>query len=109
MIVSQKGHAVKWAGQKLVQKCMRDSNHVLNVNMHGVLGIQHDGKVLGQSDGICFNTLMTVDHSEEGAELSSPPLLDSETYTWYEVTNQSLKGKILRRIKDRSLLPLYSL
>lgn len=83
--------------------------HLLNVNMHGILGVQHDGRVLGQSDGICFNTLVTLEHSDEEAELSSPPILDSERYTWHEVTDQSLRAKILSRIKDRSLLPIYTL
>ncbi|MCI4381289.1 hypothetical protein PGIGA_G00249650 [Pangasianodon gigas] len=107
--VSQEGYSVTWAGSRLVQECMRAMSHVLHVNTHGILGVQHDGRVLGQSDGICFNTLVTLEHSEEGEELSSPPLLDSERYTWREVTNQSLKGKILRRIKDSSLLPMHVL
>lgn len=107
--VSQKGHSVKWPGQRLVRECMRSRDHELHVNTHGILGVQHDGRVLGRSDGICFNTLATLERSGEGAELSSPPLLDSEGYTWHEVTDQSLKGKILRRIKDRSFLPMHSL
>lgn len=88
---------------------MRSLSRVLKFYMHGILGVQHDGRVLGQSDGICFNTLVTLERSEEGAELSSPPLLDCDSSAWHELTNQSLKEKILRRIKDRSLMPLHSL
>lgn len=109
VIVPKKGYSVEWAGQKLVLECMREAYHELHVNMHGILGVQHEGRVPGQSDGICFNTLITLDHSEEWAELSSPPALDYERYTWHEVSDHSLSGKILRRIKDRSLLPMHSL
>lgn len=82
---------------------------VLDVNTRGILGVQHDGRVLGRSDGICFNALATLERSEDEAELSSPPLLDGERYTWQEVSDPSLKRRILERIKDRSLLPIYSL
>lgn len=104
--ISEKGYSLKWAGYKAAQEYTQATNHTLHVNPRGILGLQHDSGVLGQSDGICFNTLLTLEPSEEGAEFSSPPLLDSEKYTWYEVTNQSLKGKMLRRIKDRSFLPM---
>ncbi|TTM20210.1 8-oxo-dGDP phosphatase NUDT18 [Bagarius yarrelli] len=105
--VSEKGHSIKYAGNRLVQECMRTTNPALNVTVHGILGLQHDGRVLGQTDGICFNTLVSLESSEDGAEIgSSPPLLNSEKYVWCEVTNQSLKGNILKRIKERSFLPI---
>lgn len=88
---------------------MQSMHRVLHFNMLGILGVQHDGRVPGQSDGICFNTFATLDPSVEGTELSSLPLSDDEMYTWCEVTNQSLKGQILQRIKDRSFLPMNTL
>ncbi|KAK3540259.1 hypothetical protein QTP70_029346, partial [Hemibagrus guttatus] len=109
VIVSEKGYSIEWAGYKFVKDCMQTMHRTLHFNVLGILGVQHDGRVLGQSDGICFNTFVTLDPSKEGAELSSPPLLDNEMYTWCEVTNQSLKGKMLQRIKDRSFLPMNTL
>lgn len=107
--VSEKGYSVKWAGHRLVQECMPTEHPAPQLNVHGVLGVQHDGRVLGQSDGICFNTLVTLERSEDQEELDSPPLLDNERYTWREVTNQSTRDEIVRRIKDRALVPLHSL
>ncbi|XP_035392048.1 8-oxo-dGDP phosphatase NUDT18 isoform X2 [Electrophorus electricus] len=76
---------------------------------HAGDGVQHSGRVPGEMDGICFNTLATLEHLEEGANLIGPPPLESESYRWHEVTNQSLRTKILQRIKDMSLLPVHSL
>ncbi|KAK2840659.1 hypothetical protein Q7C36_012238 [Tachysurus vachellii] len=105
VIVSEKGYSIERAGYRFLQGCMR-TNPALQFNMHGLLGVQHDSSVLSQSDGICFNTFVAMEPTEEGVELSSLPLLDNERYTWCKVTNQSLKCKILQRIKDRSFLPM---
>lgn len=103
--VSERGYSIQRAVHRLIQECTQTASPVLC----GILGVQHHAGVLGQSDGICFNTLMTLKPKEEGAEFGSPPLMDSENYMWCEVTNQSLKSKILKRIEGRSFLPMYNL
>ncbi|XP_026886089.2 8-oxo-dGDP phosphatase NUDT18 isoform X1 [Electrophorus electricus] len=109
IVVTAKTHTFAWAGLKLLQECLPSSCLMLTANIRGVLGVQHSGRVPGEMDGICFNTLATLEHLEEGANLIGPPPLESESYRWHEVTNQSLRTKILQRIKDMSLLPVHSL
>ncbi|XP_056319216.1 8-oxo-dGDP phosphatase NUDT18 [Danio aesculapii] len=95
------------AVSKLIKECM--SSSFISVHMRGILGVQHNGRIPGKTDGICFNTLVLLENTEEGAEVGSPPSLESDCYRWQEVTNQSLKGKIIERIKDGSVLPFQSL
>ncbi|XP_066500885.1 8-oxo-dGDP phosphatase NUDT18 isoform X2 [Hoplias malabaricus] len=103
-------HSVTWAAQRLVKKCMASSYHSLNVNICGILSVQHNGRIHGQTDGICFNTLATFERSEESpAYRHDPPPLETESYIWHEVTNQSLRTNILQKIKQSSLLPMHSL
>ncbi|XP_072538618.1 8-oxo-dGDP phosphatase NUDT18 [Salminus brasiliensis] len=108
--VAGKAQAVTWTARRLVEKCVASSCHALDVNIRGILGVQHNGRVPGKTDGLCLNTLVTVGYLEEGpVDLRSPPPLESESYRWHEVTNPSLRTNILQRIKDASLLPVYSL
>ncbi|XP_076846420.1 8-oxo-dGDP phosphatase NUDT18 isoform X2 [Brachyhypopomus gauderio] len=111
VVITAKTHTVAWAGLGLLQECMPSSCLRVTANVRGVLGVQHCGRVPGKTDGICFNTLATLEHleEEEGTDLSCPPPLESESYRWHEVANQSLRTKILQRIKDGSLLPVHSL
>ncbi|KAL6456366.1 hypothetical protein MHYP_G00349090 [Metynnis hypsauchen] len=103
-------HTVMWAGQRLVKQCMASSYSALNVKVCGILSVQHNGRIHGKTDGLCFNTLVTLEYLDEGmVELHSPPPLETEGYRWHEVTNQSLRMNILRRIKDASVLPVHSL
>ncbi|KAI4882462.1 hypothetical protein NFI96_005458, partial [Prochilodus magdalenae] len=100
---------VMWAGRKVVQRCMASSHHALNLKFCGILGLQHNGRVHGKTDGICFNTLLMLEYSEEGpVDPCSPPPLDSESYRWHEVTNQSLRTNILQRMREASLIPVRS-
>ncbi|XP_062855440.1 8-oxo-dGDP phosphatase NUDT18 [Trichomycterus rosablanca] len=107
--VSEKAYPVTVATYKLIRECFPSSCKTLNMNVHGILGVQHDGRVHGQTDGICFNMLVALDHAEDEAVPGSPPPLENKRFTWQEVTNQILKRKILSRIKDRTLLPMNSL
>ncbi|KAF7694896.1 8-oxo-dGDP phosphatase NUDT18 [Silurus meridionalis] len=109
VIVLEKRRSVTRAAQRLIEESVRSTNHELQANKCGILGVQHDGRVPGRSDGICFNTLLSLEPLDKGAEPDSPPLLDNEKYTWHEVTDQSLKEKILKRITDKSLLPMYNI
>lgn len=97
---------ITWAAHRLIKKCMPSSS--INVVICGVLGVQHNGRIPGRTDGICFNTLVLLENSEGGPEINSPPPLESDSYRWHEVTNQSLRAKIIQRIKDRSVLPIHS-
>lgn len=101
--VSFRTHISK-AVSKLIKECMPSS--FISVHIRGILGVQHNGRIPGKTDGICFNTLVLLENSPE---ISSPPSLESDRYTWQEVTNQSLKAKIIERIKNRSVLPFQSL
>lgn len=109
VVVATKMHAVMWGPQQLIQKCMGSTYRSLRLNVLGILAVQHNGRIPGKTDGLCFNTLVTVDYSEGPVDLHSPPPLESESYTWHEVTTQSLRANILQRIKDTSLLPVQVL
>ncbi|XP_051525847.1 8-oxo-dGDP phosphatase NUDT18 isoform X3 [Myxocyprinus asiaticus] len=107
--VSVRTHTITWTALRLVQECMPSSHNQLNVNICGILGVQHNGRVPGKTDGVCFNTLVLLEHSKGRAGISSPPPLESDLYRWHEVTNQSLRAKMLQRIKEGSILPVHSL
>ncbi|XP_050972606.1 8-oxo-dGDP phosphatase NUDT18-like isoform X1 [Labeo rohita] len=93
------------AAHRLVKECVPSST--INIHTCGILGVQHNGRIPGKTDGICFNTLVLLDNSDDGAEISSPPPLKGDTYRWHEVTNQSLRGKIIQRIKENAVLPIH--
>ncbi|KAK2898928.1 hypothetical protein QQF64_031710 [Cirrhinus molitorella] len=95
------------AAHRLLKSCLPSSS--INVHTCGILGVQHNGRIPGKTDGICFNMLVLLENSENGAEISSPPPLEGEAYKWLEVTNQSLRAKIIQRIKEESVLPVHSL
>ncbi|XP_077079369.1 8-oxo-dGDP phosphatase NUDT18 [Siphateles boraxobius] len=99
---------ISWAAHRLIKECIPSSFTFINIIICGILGVQHNGRTPGKTDGICFNTLVLMENSEGGPEISSPPPLESDSYRWHEVTNQSLRGKIKQRIKDGSVLPVQS-
>ncbi|XP_028314366.1 8-oxo-dGDP phosphatase NUDT18 isoform X2 [Gouania willdenowi] len=114
-----KTHAVTWAANLVVQDALPSSYYDHDVNTQGVLSLQHDGRLHGRTDGLCFNTLVSlvpdhVRHDEDGqrAEPQSsghPPPVENQRYIWYEVCNGALKEKLLQKSKNTSLLPLHSL
>ncbi|KAL0186505.1 hypothetical protein M9458_018175, partial [Cirrhinus mrigala] len=95
------------AAHRLVKQCVPSSS--INIHTCGILGVQHNGRIPGKTDGICFNMLVLLDNSVDGAEISSPPPLEGDTYRWHEVTNQSLRAKIIQRIKEDAVLPVRCL
>ncbi|KAK7146416.1 hypothetical protein R3I93_013995 [Phoxinus phoxinus] len=99
---------ISWAAHRLIKECIPSSFAFINIIICGILGVQHNGRTPGKTDGICFNTLVLMENSEGRPEISSPPPLESDSYRWHEVTNQSLRAKIKQRIKDGSVLPVQS-
>uniref|UniRef100_A0A673L795 Nudix (nucleoside diphosphate linked moiety X)-type motif 18 n=1 Tax=Sinocyclocheilus rhinocerous TaxID=307959 RepID=A0A673L795_9TELE len=100
-------NTIPWAAHRLIKECMPSSS--IHVQTCGILGVQHNGRIPGKTDGICFNMLMLLENLEDGAEISSPPPLEGDAYRWHEVTNQSLRAKIIQRIKEGSVLPVQRL
>uniref|UniRef100_A0A671RS19 Nudix hydrolase domain-containing protein n=1 Tax=Sinocyclocheilus anshuiensis TaxID=1608454 RepID=A0A671RS19_9TELE len=100
-------NTIPWAAHRLIKECMPSSS--IHVQTCGILGVQHNGRIPGKTDGICFNMLVLLENLEDGAEISSPPPLEGDAYRWHEVTNQSLRAKIIQRIKEGSVLPVQSL
>lgn len=115
--LSTKTHTVTWAAHRLVQECMPSCYYDLDINTHGLLGVQHNGRLPGKTDGLCFNTLVSLTQERRGGSLSvdagggltSPPLVETEQYRWHKVDDPGLRDAILRRIRQGSTLPILSL
>uniref|UniRef100_A0A673L2Z1 Nudix hydrolase domain-containing protein n=1 Tax=Sinocyclocheilus rhinocerous TaxID=307959 RepID=A0A673L2Z1_9TELE len=91
------------------QYCMPSIYEQLSVNTCGILGVQHNGRIPGQTDGVCLNTLVLLEYKEEGGGNHSPPKPQNDGFRWHEVTNQSLRTEILQKIQEGSVLPVQSL
>lgn len=112
-------HAVTWASNMVVQEATASSYYDHDVNTLGVLSLQHDGRQHGKTDGVCFNTLVALlpDHvrrDEDGEKVEvtgteRPPPLDNPRYVWHQVHKQTLRDKLLEKLKNTSILPLHSL
>lgn len=115
--LSTKTHTAMWAAQRLVQECMPSCYYELDVNTHGLLGVQHNGRVPGKTDGLCFNTLVSLTLErrgggppmELGGEPADPPPVEHGQYRWHKVDNSCLRDTILRRIRQGTTLPVVSL
>ncbi|CAM4714468.1 unnamed protein product [Leuciscus chuanchicus] len=109
--VSFEAQTLAFTPKKLVEKCMPSIYEQLSVNTCGILGVQHNGRVPGKTDGVCLNTPVLLEYKEEEEEinLSSPPKSENDCFRWHEVTNQKLRTEILRRIQEGSVLPVQSL
>lgn len=128
--LSTKTHTVTWAAHRLVQECMPSCYYDLEVNTHGLLGVQHNGRVPGKTDGLCFNTLVSLAVERRGGgggggggssstssgvemgvggEPADPPLVETDQYHWHKIDNPVLRDAILRRIRQGSTLPVLSL
>ncbi|XP_041955784.1 8-oxo-dGDP phosphatase NUDT18 [Alosa sapidissima] len=118
--LSTKTHTVTWAAHRLVQECMPSCYYDLDVNTHGLLGVQHGGRVPGKTDGLCFNTLVSLTlerrtgasgapPTELGGKPADPPPVETNQYHWHKVDSPVLRDNILRRIRQGSTLPVLSL
>ncbi|XP_067269305.1 8-oxo-dGDP phosphatase NUDT18-like isoform X2 [Pseudorasbora parva] len=108
--VPDEAQMLAFTPKKLVKKCMPSIYDQLSVNTCGILGVQHNGRVPGKTDGVCLNTLVLLEYKEEEGEidLSSPPKSENDCFRWHEVTNQRLKTEILRTIQEGSVLPVQT-
>ncbi|MGH0142434.1 UNVERIFIED_CONTAM: hypothetical protein FKN15_076208 [Acipenser sinensis] len=105
---SERSHTVEEAVYRLVKECMQLSQ--VNIKTLGILGLQHHGKNPGNTDGICFNTLLSIEHnSTSGASDGLPPVLNNDKFRWWKVDNDSLKDKILQRLASLSVVPIHNL
>uniref|UniRef100_A0AAY4CXE0 Nudix hydrolase domain-containing protein n=1 Tax=Denticeps clupeoides TaxID=299321 RepID=A0AAY4CXE0_9TELE len=107
-----KRHPVTWAAQRLVQECMPSICNQLYVHTWGILGVQHsagNGCMAGSTDGICFNTLVSVELAGGGEPAGRPPSVEIQTFTWHRVEDQDLRGLILQRLRGGASLPVHSL
>ncbi|KAL0978948.1 hypothetical protein UPYG_G00178310 [Umbra pygmaea] len=107
--VSAKTHTVTWAAHRLVQETMPTSYYELEVNTKGILGLQHNGRDPGKTDGLCFNMLVTLEHTGEGPHTVLPPAVENPRFQWYKVETCGLREQIQQRLTTGSLLPVHSL
>ncbi len=108
---SIEAQTLAFTAKKLVKNCMPSIYEQLSVNTCGILGVQHNGRAPGQTDGVCLNTLVLLEYNEEEEEtrLNSPPKPENAGFKWHEVTNQSLRTEILQKIQEGSVLPVQSI
>ncbi|KAM6395599.1 8-oxo-dGDP phosphatase NUDT18 [Rhynochetos jubatus] len=69
----------------------------------GLLGLQHRAEGPGGADGICFNVLLSIPPCNPGA---APPEPCGPAFRWWRVEGESLRGRILQRI--RATVPIRS-
>ncbi|XP_033926436.1 8-oxo-dGDP phosphatase NUDT18 [Melopsittacus undulatus] len=69
----------------------------------GLLGLQHRAGGAGGADGVCFNVVLSIGTRSPGAEPPEPP---GPGFRWWHVEEQSLKGRILQRL--RTAVPVRS-
>ncbi|NWR58847.1 NUD18 phosphatase, partial [Bucorvus abyssinicus] len=69
----------------------------------GLLGLQHHAGGPGGADGVCFNVLLSIPASSPRAV---PLELRNPAFCWWHVEEESLRGRILQRI--RTTVPICS-
>lgn len=71
----------------------------------GLLGLQHRAGGPGGADGVCFNVLLSIPPGSPGA---APPEPRSPAFRWWRVEEESLRGRILQRLRDAATVPVRS-
>ncbi|XP_042657481.1 8-oxo-dGDP phosphatase NUDT18 [Tyto alba] len=71
----------------------------------GLLGLQHRAGGPGGADGICFNVLLSI---PPGSPRAAPPEPCSPTFHWWCVEEESLRGRILQRLRTTATVPVRS-
>ncbi|XP_066570605.1 8-oxo-dGDP phosphatase NUDT18 isoform X2 [Amia ocellicauda] len=107
---SERSCYLAFAVRRLMKECMPLSQ--VSVKTQGIFGLQHHGKDPGKTDGICFNTLISVEYKLEAVAVvhtEAPPALESEKFRWYKVDDPGLKAKVEQRLVSRSVIPFHSL
>uniref|UniRef100_A0A8D0H6G1 Nudix hydrolase 18 n=1 Tax=Sphenodon punctatus TaxID=8508 RepID=A0A8D0H6G1_SPHPU len=102
---SELNSSLQVAVHRLLEQCLPLPQ--MAIQTRGLLGLQHLGKGAGQSDGVCFNVLVTVQHSGQGDQ-EFPPEMQGNTVTWWKVEDETLKSRILERLNVASVVPVYS-
>lgn len=69
----------------------------------GLLGLQHRAGGPGGADGICFNMLLSIPPGSPGA---APPEPRSPAFHWWQVEEESLRGRILQRLRAAATVPV---
>ncbi|NXM69493.1 NUD18 phosphatase, partial [Serilophus lunatus] len=62
----------------------------------GLLGLQHRAGLPGESDGICFNVVLSI---PPGPHQDVPPEPGDPALRWWHVEEESLRGRILQRVR----------
>lgn len=103
----------------VVQDALPSAYYDHNVNTLGVFSLQHNGRQHGKTDGVCFNTLVAlepdyVQRNEDGEKLEwtstgQPPPVENPRYLWCKVQKETLREKLVEKIKNTSILPMHSL
>ncbi|KAM6341709.1 8-oxo-dGDP phosphatase NUDT18 [Podargus strigoides] len=71
----------------------------------GLLGLQHRAGGPGGADGICFNVLLSILPGSPG---TGPPELRGPAFRWWHVEEESLRGRILQRLRTAATVPIRS-
>ncbi|NXX63271.1 NUD18 phosphatase, partial [Scopus umbretta] len=71
----------------------------------GLLGLQHRAGGPGGADGVCFNVLLSIPPGSPGA---APPEPCSPAFRWWHVEEESLRGRILQRLRAEATVPVRS-
>uniref|UniRef100_A0A8C3KFZ2 Uncharacterized protein n=1 Tax=Calidris pygmaea TaxID=425635 RepID=A0A8C3KFZ2_9CHAR len=73
----------------------------------GLLGLQHQAGGPGGADGVCFNVLLSIPPaSSPGA--GPPPEPHSPALRWWRVEGETLRGRILQRLRAAATVPIRS-
>lgn len=99
---SEPGHGLLAYVHQLLQECLGPFHGAARVL--GLLGLQHVGKEPGQSDGICFHTVVMIEDTGQ----ATPPELHSQAFTWGKVEDAALHSKLLRRLSESAFIPIRS-
>ncbi|KAL4660177.1 8-oxo-dGDP phosphatase NUDT18 isoform X1 [Arapaima gigas] len=106
--VSDRAVALTWAAHKLMQECMPFSSRKPNLKTWGILGVQHNGRSPGKTDGVCFNTLVSVDYNDLDIDAGQPPFLENHKFQWHKLDSPHLREKIEQRLSSGSIIPMHS-
>ncbi|KAM8794539.1 8-oxo-dGDP phosphatase NUDT18 [Eudromia elegans] len=70
----------------------------------GLLGLQHRAGGPRGADGLCLTLLLAV----APAGGCSPPALRGPRLAWHRLREQGLRGRVLQRLRDADVVPVYS-
>ncbi|XP_066495244.1 8-oxo-dGDP phosphatase NUDT18 [Tiliqua scincoides] len=98
------GNRLLWSVGQLLQKCLPQVQ--LASRVRGLLGLQHQGKEPGRSDGICFNTVVTIEDTGQPPR-QAPPELKGTAFAWWKVDEEALRRGLLQQLSTSSFVPIH--